>query len=460
MSTTTVEKVKKSLRLGLFDGATTSVAVGLTQSYITPFAVLLKATTFQIGLLTSLPNISMAFSQLFAPGLTQKIGSRKGIVFPSVLIDAMMWLPLLLIPLLFKEHAFLFFLIFYTFKTVGAGIGGPAYGSMMADLAIEGVRGRYFSRKLMISNFCTIVMSFAAMAVMQHFENIDNQMTGFAILFGGALLFRLLAAYFISQMYEPPIQKEQSQSGAVFKMIGKLKDSNLGKFTIVMSITMFTTNLGGPFFGVFLFRDLKFSYVPYIIITTASGVFSILFQPFWGRRADRAGNVMILKIATFILPLIPISWVFSANMGYLIAAQALSAFIWSGLNLAVSNFIYDASLPEHRTQYLAVYNMFVGLAACGGSLLGGFLADVLPPLFGYPLRSLFLLAGVLRIVVVTFGFRQIKEVRQLPKISFINFMLARFPKSEAVSVKKEFGFHIMPDIKDEELMNKSENKPQ
>jgi len=96
LTTNNIQKIKKSLRLSLFDGAATSVALGLTQSYIIPFALQLQATTFQIGLLTSIPNLSMALSQMIAPNLTERIGSRKGIIFPAVLVDALMWLPILL----------------------------------------------------------------------------------------------------------------------------------------------------------------------------------------------------------------------------------------------------------------------------------------------------------------------------------------------------------------------------
>ena len=459
MTTNNIQKIKKSLRLSVFDGAATSVALGLTQSYIIPFALQLQATTFQIGLLTSIPNLSMALSQMIAPNLTERIGSRKGIIFPAVLVDALMWLPIFLIPFLFKENSFLFLIIFFAFKAVGGGLAGPAYGSMMADLAVAGVRGRYFSRKLMVNNACTIAISFVAMGIMQHYKNVDNQFLGFSLLFGGALVFRLLAAYFISGIYEPLMRNGQQKSESVVEIISHLKDSNLGKFLIVMSLTIFTMNIAGPFFSVYLLRDLKFEYVPYIIITTSGGIFSILLQPFWGRRADKSGNVIIIKIATFIMPLVPISFIFSANIFYLIATQLISAFVLSGLNLASVNFIYDAAEPEHRTQHLAIFTMFAGIATCGGSLLGGFLAPHLPPLFGYPLRTLFLLAGLIRLFVVTIGFRQIKEVRQVPKISVVDFLLGRFPKPAMVEVvRKDFGFDLIPDFRDEELVDKNEDR--
>ena len=86
-----MKKVRRNLRLGVFSGVGWAGMSGLTQNYITPFALELKANAFQIGLLTSVPNMTMALSQLFTPELTQKMGSRKRITLMAILIDAITW---------------------------------------------------------------------------------------------------------------------------------------------------------------------------------------------------------------------------------------------------------------------------------------------------------------------------------------------------------------------------------
>src|SRR3972149_2654136 len=74
--------IKKSLRLSVLDGAAYAAMLGLTQNYITPYALALRATTAQIGLLSSVPNFAMAFSQLAAPNLAGRAGSRQGLILP------------------------------------------------------------------------------------------------------------------------------------------------------------------------------------------------------------------------------------------------------------------------------------------------------------------------------------------------------------------------------------------
>jgi len=440
----------------MIEGGFSSASIGLTQNYIIPFALQLQATSFQIGLLTSIPNVLMSLSQLVAPNVTARLGSRKGTIIPSLLIDTLMWLPILLIPFLYRENGFLYFLMMFTFKTIAGGFAGPAWGSLMADLAAETVRGRYFSQRNMFNSACALMAGFAAMMVMEHFQAVNADFTGFAWLFGSALVLRLAAVALFPGMYEPPFEKNRFKIDSTFDTIRTLSKSKLGKFVVLVALTMFTMNMSGPFFAVYLLRDLQFDYVSYMIILGAGGVFAVFLQPFWGRRADVYGNAIILKIVTILMPLIPFSFIISANLYYLIGTQILSAFLVTGLNLAVLNYIFDATQSRDRTRYLAVFNMFAGLAACAGALIGGILASNLPPLFGYSLKTLFLISGIIRLLVVVSGLFVIREVRPVPQISLLHFLVRPPPRTYA---GRSNYLKLMPDFKDEELAEKNDEIP-
>jgi len=71
---------------------------GLTQDFVTPFALTLKATLSQIALLNGIPNLLAALAQLKTPELVHKLGSRKRVILPMVFLQTMMWAPILLIP--------------------------------------------------------------------------------------------------------------------------------------------------------------------------------------------------------------------------------------------------------------------------------------------------------------------------------------------------------------------------
>ena len=93
-----MNKIKNSLRASYWDGVCASVMVGLTQDYLVPYALALKATVKQIGLLSSLPNLGAALIQLKSADITERLLSRKKITLISVFLQALILVPILFIP--------------------------------------------------------------------------------------------------------------------------------------------------------------------------------------------------------------------------------------------------------------------------------------------------------------------------------------------------------------------------
>ena len=418
-----VQKVNRSLKYSILDGAAFSAMLGLTQNYIVPFALALKATTAQVGLLTSIPNLSMALSQLASPRLSEKAGSRKGLILPVVLLHALMWLPILLVPYLFPGAKIWWLIVLVTLSVVFGSLGNPAWGSMMADLVPERIRGRYFGARGRIAGIVTLVFSVIGGAILQF--TASNIFLGFSILFGGAMLFRLVSLYFLARMYEPPVASGNGVRHRLIDLVKSLGSSNLGRFTIYVAMISLTTNLAAPFFAVYMLRDLQFSYLTYVIITAVGSLSTLLFLTFWGKRADRAGNVKIMRITSVLIPLVPLLWIASRQVYYLALVETLAGFAWAGFNLAYMNFIYDAAPPEKRTQHIALFNAMNGMAICLGALLGGFIAPHLPAVLGYNLLTLFLISGVLRALVVAIFLRRVSEVRRVSKTGIISLLFSR-----------------------------------
>jgi MFS family permease len=162
------------------------------------------------------------------------------------------------------------------------------------------------------------------------------------------------------------------------------------------------------------------NYLIYTLVVTTATCASLLTINNWGRYADRIGNIKVLKLTSFFITLIPFFWVFYQHPFYLILVQVFSGFVWAGFNLCASNFIYDAVSPAKRTRCISYFNVLNGVALCLGALLGGYLAQRLPHLFGFRILSLFLISTVLRLVVAVIFSGRIEEVRSVEKVKSIN----------------------------------------
>jgi MFS family permease len=420
-------QVKKSLRNSIFDGSAYSVMLGLTQNYITPFALTMKATTQQIGLLASIPHFTMAAVQFVAPALSERIGSRKSFILPMVLMHALMWLPILLIPYLFQTHQVWWLIAFMTLSTAFDSAVNPAWGSMMADLVPSQMRGRYFGLRNRITAFVSMAFSYAAGGILQLLTG--NTDLAFTIIFIGAMASRLVSFYFLSRMYEPlsPATEKRGHE-SILKMARGLLSTNIGMFVMLCALMNFSATVAGPFFSPYMLVDLRMSYIVYTILNSVAGLATVGFMTWWGKRIDRAGSIKVLKITSLFVPFVPIGWALYRSLWWLVIMQVFSGFAWAGFQLASGVFIFDAAPAQNRTRYIALYNSLIYLGVSLGSLTGGIVAPHLPPVMGSYFPTIFIVSGVARLAVALFFLRRIKEVRKVPQIEASELLFSDFQR--------------------------------
>ncbi len=388
---------------------------GLTQNYITPYALAMDATTTQIGFLTAIPYLAMILMQLVAPTLAERAGSRKRFILAGAFLHSLIWLPILLIPFIFQTNRVWWLICFMTLCVAFDSIGNAPWNSMMADLVPEQIRGHYFSYRTRISAMVALLLSFVAGGILQLLTK--NIFLAFSMIFAGASISRFFSTWFLSQMVEPPAVKPKTKRASIFELSLTLGSTNIGKFIIFNALLIFTTNLASPFFSVYMLSDLKFNYLTYFIATAIPTLITLLCIPFWGKIVDRNGNVKVLRVTMLFIPLLPILWLVSKSPYYLCGVQVLSGFAWAGCNLAVSLFLYVATQAENRTRYIALNNalMFSGVSL--GALVGGILAPHVPLVLRNNLLTIFLISGVARILVVAIFLPRIGEVQPVTEAS-------------------------------------------
>lgn len=415
-------KIKQSLKNSFMDGVFCSAMIGFTEQYITPFAVALKATSAQIGMLTAFPNLVASLVQLKSADVTEHLKSRMRIIRIFVFLHALMYLPIFLIPLIFKTDRALWLILFVTLATSFNAFPTPAWVSLMSDHIPRSGRGKYFGWRNRLLGMITVTCAFLAGFILNIFGK--NTLEGFMVIIGLAFISRVISWYFLSKMYEPPIRVTKEHYFTFWDFVKRIKESNFAKFVFYVASISFSVSISGPFFAVFMLRDLRLSYATYTVIVTSATIATLLTMSIWGRHADIVGNMKVIRFTSFFIPVIPMLWLLSQNVYYLIIIQLFAGFVWAGYNLSVFNFLYDAVSPEKRTRCSAYFNVINGMAICCGALLGGFLAKMMPPILGYRLLALFLLSGILRAIFSAILLPTIKEVRRVEKVSSLDLFFS------------------------------------
>jgi MFS family permease len=376
----------------------------------------MNATTQQIGYLSSIPNLAMAATQPLAPVMSEKLGARKLFIVLFSYLHAISFLPILLIPYIFRTDMVWWLITFQTLGTAFDSLTNPVWGSMMADLVRTELRGRYFGGRNRITGLVNMLLSFAAGGILQALTG--DARLAFTLIFIGAAMSRAASAFFISRMHEPdnPAVATGNRPG-VFRLLTTLGSTNVGWFILLNGFVNFAAALAGPFFSPYMLRELKFNYITYTIINAAQAVTTLAFMTYWGKRADRAGTVRIMKLTAYLVPFVPLLWLVSRNLYWVIVVQVFSGLAWAGFQLAGSIFIFDASPQDNRARHIALFNLLTYVGAGLGSMAGGIIAPLLPEIMASYFLSIFAVSGAARMIVVLIFMRGIKEVRDVSRVS-------------------------------------------
>ncbi|MCB4791659.1 MAG: MFS transporter [Elusimicrobia bacterium] len=415
------KEVKSSLKISMFEGVAAAGMLGFTQDYLTPCLLFLGGTAAHVGMLTAVPNLFTSLFQFKSADYTNHLKSRKRTISIFVLLQIFM-LIVLTVSILFKLLSpFTFIILIVLIASLG-GFAAPAWSSLISDLVADDKRGLFFGLRNKVVGLTLVGMSFIAGFLLQVFKGI-NLLYGFVTIFFIASIFRVISWNLLSKMHDVCTTETKDDHFTFYEFISRLKQSNFAKFVILVSLFNFSVYLSAPFFAVLMLENLSFSYITYTIVVLSATLPMYVTMQRWGRFADTAGNLKVIRITSFFISFVPVLWIINRNTVFLIFAQILSGFVWAGFNLTTSNFMYDAVSPAKRTRCISYFNFLNGIAICFGALLGGIMLKWLPPIFGTGILTLFLISSVLRFVVSFYFPKKLKEVRNVEKIRSIDLFL-------------------------------------
>jgi MFS family permease len=418
---------EKSLQHSIKDATAYAVMMGIGETYLSAFALFLKASTPQIGLLASLPSLLGSLAQIVSAWLGRLAGRRRPIILAGAGLQAFAWLPIGLLPLLFPSLAVPILIASVVLYHCGAHLAAPQWASLMGDLVPMKRRGRFFARRTRIVSLVTF-LSLAAGGIILHEATASGQtLAGFLVLFGVAMFARAVSTYHLSRMRDPAGHVAALRVPPEESWWRQLRKSNFARFSLFYALMQFSVAIASPFFAVYMLRDLQFSYAQFMANTGASVLAQFLTLAQWGRVSDAFGNRRVLAVTGLMLPLMPLLWIVSPNFWYLLLVQTLSGLSWAGFTLGATNFLYDLIAPEKRATYLALHNMLASVGVFCGALLGGYLGMSLPASMGFsgfsvawlsPLLGVFAISAAARILVLLLLLPRIQEVRKVRRISF------------------------------------------
>jgi MFS family permease len=424
-------RVRRSLRFSMLESASFSVMVGAAEGYFQAFAVFLKATVFQVGLVSTLPLSIASVVQLFSRPMLRVSRTRRRLTVGAAVLRTSLFVPLAMVPFMGPGRVwFLLLLVCLYFSFIY--LPTPAWMAWMGDLVDESQRGRFFGRRNSIGSLTALAASVLAGIVLQACS--ADPLPGFLLMFAVAFLGGLSASVFLSLQYDPAGASHGQRDQSISSFSRELMRTNYGRFVVFNFLVYFGAYISSPFVVPFMLGELGFSYLQFMVAISLVSLFRFIAMPMWGALGDRYGNKKTLALSTFLICLTPFTWLLARTFALVCLVQILGAFAWAGFEIAALSFAYDAMPAAKVTRQTSFLLLFRGAAVITGGLAGG---AILPhvSLMGSPSLGIFTLSGAFRFLFVFPMLYFLREERAVPKISYPGLVLKLFRASPRALIR-------------------------
>lgn len=406
-----------SRRYGIREATFQAAAQGGGENYFAAFALLLHASPFQIGILSALPQLVGMAAQLFSVKLLQFFRMPTRLILAGGWGQAFCWLPLLILPALMPEHGPWLLIgcvmLYFAFGQATT----PVWNSLLVELVDVSRRGAYFAHRARVTALTSFLALGVAGAVLTIGQRWEISWVGFMVIFLIAAAARAGATRCQTRIstWLPPRQIDTPQGFRHFLIERATLDFRY--FLLFSGLMHFAVLLSGPFFVVYLLRDLHWTYLQYAGWMASSIAAQFLTLTAWGQLGDRYGNKTLLRITGLTVPLLPMGYLLSDQYVFLLIWNFGGGVIWAGLSLGLQNYVFDSLRPEERTRGVALANAMNAIGWGIGALTGSWLATIIPNHISFGLWELipasnlpfvFCLSGALRLLIAvsllgTFG---------------------------------------------------------
>ena len=385
-------------------------------SLLTAFALALGSNARQIGILTSVSRLA-GFAQLFTHHLLQKTGSKRRLYYYVFGTSRTVRILVAILPgisLVFVAHNVIWWLILLMFIINCAdAMGLILKKTWLSELTPSDIRGRYFGLRNVFVGFSGMLMGYLCSLYIDYWKEAGKEMFGFQSLFLFSALLGYTTLAIIAVTPEIPNGPKKQNLKALLKSLQvPFRDRPFFAWTIFRGCYGFAVGFAGPFFAVYLLKELQLSLATVALYTAMGQMGSIALSRFWGSLADRYGNKKILVVSCIGKSIFPALWIFATGidtawaivwLGFIHLIRALN----SAQQITMLNMALWLSPKESRTTYLACESTIVHLLSAISPFLGGLLlglmegryADV--SILGWhhtlsPIHMLFLISAILR----------------------------------------------------------------
>jgi MFS family permease len=389
--------LRRPLALSVWEGVCFAFMVGVGENYLVADALRLGASTFELGLVVTLPLLIGALGPLAALRALARIPRRRALAVTSSGLQAANWFVLAALDATGGNDPVVLIALASLHQLFGQATGA-CWTSWFGDLVPVRLRGRYFSRRNRWIYVSTCLGVLAGGGLLEWLEPERGPLAsaggrGFALLFLLAGLARAGSSALLLATNEPRFAGLAPRV-RVLQFLRTGRGSRAWRLLVFSGTLYFSVYVASPYFTPYMLGELGFRYWEFMLASLAIVVFKVLSVPAWGRVIDGHGAYPTFALAALLTSLVPMPWLWTRGVAWAVLAQSFSGFSWAGYEVSLFALQLESSYRGTRPHVFAVQSLLHG----SGQLLGGLVGAAALARIG-DLRALFALSLASRLLL-------------------------------------------------------------
>jgi MFS family permease len=356
----------RNLRAFFFDGLFSAASDVMPAQFLAIYAIALGASEADIGILAA--GAGLAGLVALAPGarIAERASSRKWIVLLSGGGGArLLLLAMAFVPWIADGRTAVYVLIVLASLRWFAGmIGHPAWVALTAAIVPLDLRRFYISRRML---GIAIVGALAAPAFGRLIGSVGG-IEGYQAAIVLSIVFAAASTALFARIQEPPAPPAAERLPGSTREL--LRDATFVRFVGGILTLNVMAQIAVPFFAPYMVRTLDASPTEIGILATVSAIGGVGGQIVAGPLAERIGSERMLRWSLFVIPTLPLMWVFASEPWHAAIPNLVGGVVWAGFHLAEFNLLLEYAPERNLARYAAAHQATLLFATLLGPLIG------------------------------------------------------------------------------------------
>lgn len=346
-------------KLSIKNGIAGTAVVNLTNNYYALFAIsVLGANNFQVGYISSLPQFIGMFGSLLGAIILNRLDSKKMATAVSISM-ARIFLFLMAFVVYFPSHSRVWlFLILLGLMNLPGAFSMLSWQAFIGDLISEERRNNFFSDRNRILTIIAMIVTFISGVGLQLFKKTSA--FPYQALFVLAFVFGIFEVYYLLKHQEQSVSVTETtkRRGLDFRVF---KSKNYLYFVICALFFNLGWQMAWPLFSIYQIKDAHANGFWISLFSVANQLAQIASFKWWGKTADKHGNLKLLFIAALGMGTTPILTILSTNLIYITVTNLFTGLFLSGTVLLLFNELLNVSPSNKRSSCIGNYNILLSI---------------------------------------------------------------------------------------------------